>query len=47
MGVPSTYIHSNKEHAGNLSVSTKVINGITYYIYKRNVKAAAFGFNIY
>lgn len=28
MGVPSTYIHSNKEHAGNLSVSTKVINGI-------------------
>lgn len=28
MSIPSTYIHSNKEHAGNLSVSTKVINGI-------------------
>jgi hypothetical protein len=32
---------------GSTSLGTKVINGITYYIYKRNVKAAGFGFNIY
>ena len=35
------------EMDGCTSLGTKVINNITYYVYKRNVKAAAFGFNIY
>lgn len=35
------------EMDGCTSLGTKVINSVTYYIYKRNVKAAAFAFNIY
>jgi hypothetical protein len=35
------------EMGGSTSLGTKVINGITYYIYKRNVKAKVFGFNIF
>ena len=37
----------NSEMDGCTSLGTKVINGITYYVYKRNVKAMGFAFNIY
>jgi len=37
----------DNEMDGCTSLGTKVINNVTYYVYKRNVKAAAFGFNIY
>jgi hypothetical protein len=37
----------DNEMEGYTSLGTKVINGITYYIYKCTSKAAAFGFNIY
>ena len=37
----------DNEMDGCTSLGTKVINNITYYVYKRNVKALAFGFNIY
>ena len=37
----------DNEMDGCTSMGTKTIDGVTYYIYKRNVKAAAFGFNIY
>ena len=37
----------DNEMDGCTSLGTKVINGVTYYVYKRNVKAAAFSFNIY
>lgn len=37
----------DNEMDGCTNMGTKTIDGVTYYIYKRNVKAAAFGFNIY
>lgn len=37
----------DNEMDGCTSLGTKDINGVTYYVYKRNVKAFAFGFNIY
>ena len=37
----------DNEIDGCTSLGTKVINSVTYYVYKRNVKAAAFSFNIY
>ena len=37
----------DNEMEGCTSLGTKTINGVTYYIYKRNVKAVAFAFNIY
>ena len=37
----------DNEMDGCTSLGTKTINNVTYYIYKRNVKVAAFAFNIY
>ena len=40
-------VFGGNEMDGCTSLGTRVINNVTYYIYKRNVKAAAFAFNIY
>jgi hypothetical protein len=37
----------DNEMDGYTSLGTRDINNVTYYIYKCNTKAAAFGFNIY
>ena len=40
-------VAGGNEMDGCTNLGTNVINNVTYYIYKRNVKAAAFAFNIY
>ena len=37
----------NVTNEGYTNLGTKVINNVTYYVYKCNTRAAAYGFNIY